>query len=101
MVLAFAISTLVPTVWAIDGYYAHSSELDTTVIRLAQVEMSFEMSQNDMRLDILEDRIDRETKKPAGTRDIRKVDKLQKQYDKLDARQIFLINEQTVRERKK
>jgi len=90
MIGAFLLVTVIPALLAVDGYYAHAADVEFNTAQLNMVKVSFEQSQNAMRLDI----IDRELDNPDDRRDNRKVEKLKQQYKRLDKRQEYLDGEQ-------
>ena len=95
---AFILITVVPSLFAIDGYYAHASDVEYNSDQIIIAKASFEQSQNEMRLDIIDSRIDRELDKTPEIRDNRKVEKLRKQYNRLEQRQQVLDAEQIKRD---
>lgn len=94
IIAVFLITTLIPIIISVDGLYAHADTVNLNSDKIKSIKMSFEQSQNAMRLDIIDDRIDREKYKPIDRQDQRKIDKLENQYNKLEARQLLLDAQQ-------
>lgn len=71
-----------------DGYFAHAEDLLPIQKKNQVMEWSFEQSQNDMRIDITEDRIWREEQKPNPDRN--RIKKWEGQIQKYEMRQDHL-----------
>ena len=69
----------------VDSYFASAADL-------SMVALSLEQAQIQLRIDVLEDRIDREIEKSSPNK--RKIDKMNSQIDRLEVRQEALIRKE-------
>lgn len=79
------VGTIIGAWLFIDGYFAHAEDVMEVNQAVTVAEWSFEQSQNLMRQDIIEDRMEREERSPAPDR--QRIRKWSKQLDRLEDRQ--------------
>ena len=71
-----------------DNYFAHADDIVAVSQETKVTKWTFEQSQNDLRMDILEDRIWREKKQPNP--DQSQIERWERQIKKIEQRQQYL-----------
>ena len=84
--IAWAVGILLSLWFAADNHFARANDLKNTQEDLRLQEMSSEESMLEIKIDINEERIEREEKKKAAEKDQSKIDRLKRKLKRYEIR---------------